>query len=109
MTIDFTWEKKHRCSTTSPEIKLAGVPAEAKKLSVTMVDFDARGYDHGGGEVAYTGQAAIAEGALRNYRGPCPPSFYHDYGITVVARDAEGKELARASAVRDFPPGVKKK
>jgi phosphatidylethanolamine-binding protein (PEBP) family uncharacterized protein len=87
---------------------VSGIPGDAKSLAVTMVDHDMRSYDHGGGDVPVGGEAVatIAEGALNNYRGPCPPnfsSFGHDYEFTVRAIAADGKtELARGSKVKTF-------
>jgi phosphatidylethanolamine-binding protein (PEBP) family uncharacterized protein len=108
LTVDFEWKISHRCSTTSPALVLSGIPKDAKSLQVAMVDLDFRSFDHGGGGAELTGEASVTlpEGALKNYRGPCPPnfsSFGHDYEFTVKAIGADGRiELARASKTKTF-------
>jgi len=44
-----------------------------------MIDLDKPDYNHGGGNVAYTGQKTVACGALNNYSPPSPPSGSHSY------------------------------
>jgi phosphatidylethanolamine-binding protein (PEBP) family uncharacterized protein len=79
-----------------------------------MVDLDYRSFDHGGGGAALTGEASVTlpEGALKNYRGPCPPnfsSFGHDYEFTVRAIGADGQtELARGSKTKTFSASTAK-
>jgi phosphatidylethanolamine-binding protein (PEBP) family uncharacterized protein len=108
LTVDWDWKKSHQCSQTSPVIKVSGIPADAKSLDVKMVDHDMRSFDHGGGNVPVGGEVtfAIPEGALKNYKGPCPPnfsSFGHDYEFTVRAIAADGKtELAKGAKVKTF-------
>jgi phosphatidylethanolamine-binding protein (PEBP) family uncharacterized protein len=108
LTVDWDWKRAHQCSSTSPRIEVAGIPTEAKSLSISLVDHDARHYDHGGGQIAYDGNSktTIQEGALKNYKGPCPPnfsSFGHDYEFTVRALGADGQtELARGSRTKTF-------
>lgn len=108
LTIDWEWKAGHRCSPTSPAIVVTGIPKEAKSLEVTMIDLDVKSFDHGGGSVALTGEASITlpEGALKNYRGPCPPNysnFGHDYEFTVKAVGQDGQtELARGKNTKTF-------
>lgn len=108
LAVDWQWKKSHRCSNTSPALALSGIPEGAATLAVTLVDLDVPSYDHGGGSVPHAGgaTAAIAEGALKNYRGPCPPNFSgagHDYEFTVRALAADGKTvLAQASRKKNF-------
>lgn len=108
LVINWEWKRVHQCSSTSPGIEVSGIPADTKAFSVSLVDHDARGFDHGGGHVMHDGSpnALIAEGALKNYRGPCPPnfqSFGHDYEFTVQAIAADGKTvLARGSKTKTF-------
>lgn len=97
-SISFRW-----CSGSS-EIKLAGVPKGTATLDARMVDLWVRGYDHGGGTLAYKGQKSIPCGAISNFRGPAPPAGQvHDYRWTVRALGADGHELATAEATRKFP------
>jgi phosphatidylethanolamine-binding protein (PEBP) family uncharacterized protein len=72
---------------------------------------DLRGQDFrqiGGGSVPHAGgpMASIAEGALKQYRGPCPPnfsSFGHDYEFSVRALAEDGKTvLAKGSRKNTF-------
>ena len=108
LTVDWEWKRAHQCSSTSPTIEVTGIPEGAKSLSVTLVDHDARHFDHGGGSMSLDGNSkvSIPEGALKNYKGPCPPnfnSFGHDYEFTVRAIAADGQsELARGSKTKTF-------
>lgn len=106
--LDWQWKKSHQCSNTSPAFALDGVPEGTKHIELSMVDMDAPNYDHGGGSVSHAGgtTASVAEGALKNYRGPCPPnftSFGHDYRFTARALAEDGKTtLGKASRTRTF-------
>lgn len=106
--MDWTWLRAHRCATTSPALSVTGIPPETKMLQVTLVDQDVPGYRHGGGAVEHdgSGAAAIPAGALKDYRGPCPPdfaSFGHEYIFTVKAIGADGKSvLAQVSKTKTF-------
>lgn len=108
MTVDWTWTRADKCSSSSPAIKVTGIPAEARLLRVKLADHDAPAFNHGGGEVAHAGgeAAAIAAGALKDYTGPCPPnfgSFGHDYSFTVQAVGADGKSvLGSGTATKNF-------
>ncbi len=106
-SVDWTWRSAHKCSPTSPALKVEGIPEGTKSLTVEMVDLDFRSFDHGGGFVAHDGKAAttIPEGALKNYRGPCPPnfsSFGHDYEFTVKAVGVDNATLSKASKTKAF-------
>ena len=108
LSLDWQWKSSHRCSVTSPAITVSGIPTGTARLAVTMVDLDVPSYDHGGGSVAHAGgaTATIAEGALKDFRGPCPPNFNgagHNYEITVRALAADGKTvLAVARRKKNF-------
>lgn len=114
LTVDWEWKVSHKCSSTSPSIVVSGIPKEAKSIQVAMVDLDFRSFDHGGGSSALTGEASVTlpEGALKNYRGPCPPnfsSFGHDYEFTVKAIGTDGQtELARGSKTKTFSASTAK-
>lgn len=114
LNVDWEWKVSHKCSPTSPALVVSGIPNEAKSLQVAMVDLDVRSFDHGGGSVALGGEASVTipEGALKNYRGPCPPNFFsfgHDYEFTVKAIAADGQtELARGSKTKTFSASTAK-
>lgn len=90
LQVDYSWTKANSCSSVSPPIKVSGIPSTTKELKVTLTDFDAPNYNHGGGTVKYEGSGTIPAGALKNYTGPCPPSGTHSYAIKVDAVDAAG-------------------
>ena len=97
-SISFRW-----CSGSSA-ITLNGVPKGTATLEARMVDLWVRGYDHGGGRIAYTGGKSIPCGAISNFRPPSPPvGQVHDYEWTVRALAADGRELGVATATRKFP------
>ena len=107
LTVDWTWKLSHKCSTTAPALKVDGIPDGTKSLIVEMVDLDYRAFDHGGGSVAHDGKSSttIPEGALKNYRGPCPPnfsSFGHDYEFTVKAMSGSNELIAKGSKTKTF-------
>ena len=102
MSLSFSWGPTKSCfDRNSPPIRLSGVPKGTVKIRFRMKDLDAPMYPHGGGTVQWKGQRSLPYGAFR-YKGPCPPSR-HRYRITAEALDANGRVLARASAVRPFP------
>ena len=105
LNVQWDWKRADKCSTTSPQIKVAGIPDGTKLLRVKLVDNDVPTYNHGGGEVPNDGSGVIAEGALKSYNGPCPPnfgSFGHAYTFTVAAVGGDGKVRAVGSASKDF-------
>ena len=102
--IEFSWKGVGRCSDRTPAIQLRNVPAGTKALDVQMVDLDVPNFKHGGGKVAFAGEAEIAAGAVR-YTGPCPPGGQrHTYRFRVTALDDSGKALASADKAEEFPP-----
>ncbi len=107
MTADFEWLREHQCSAKSPVITVAGIPAGAIKLSASMIDNDMQTFNHGGGsvDIANASEFKIESGALKDYRGPCPPNFYsfgHDYNWTIQAHDSTGSVLATATQTKTF-------
>ena len=102
MELSFEWGPTKSCfDPNSPPIRLKDVPKGTKRIRFHMKDLDAPLYPHGGGAVRYTGKNVFPYGTFR-YKGPCPPSR-HRYRITAEALDAQGRVLAKASAVRPFP------
>lgn len=72
-----------------------------------MVDNDMPSYAHGGGvvDIASVTEFGIEPGALKDYKGPCPPnfrSFGHDYSWTLKALDSSGTVLATAVQTKTF-------
>lgn len=102
MGVAFEWGPTKQCfDSKSPPIKLSNVPQGTAKLLIKMIDQNASSFDHGGGSVAFKGQAQLPYGAFK-YKGPCPPSGTHFYKITVNAVDASGKTLSTSSATQPF-------
>lgn len=104
LEVIWSWRRLHECSTTSPELSVSGVPPDARVLDVKMVDLNFRQFDHGGGSVPISahGTLIVPQGALKNYRGPCPGRniyFGNDYEITVVALPADGKNVLVSNCV----------
>lgn len=102
MGVAFEWGPTKKCfDSKSPPIKLSNVPQGTAKLLIKMIDQNASSFDHGGGSVAFKGQAQLPYGAFK-YKGPCPPSGTHFYKITIKAVDASGKTLSSGSATQPF-------
>ena len=102
MRVSFEWGPTKKCfDVNSPPFKLSGVPSGTASLDFQMTDRNAPTFHHGGGRVAYKGQASVPYGAFK-YKGPCPPSGVHTYAFTVKALDGRGKTLATAEASQDF-------
>jgi phosphatidylethanolamine-binding protein (PEBP) family uncharacterized protein len=93
------------CPQASPAFQLRGVPKGTAKINLVMMDLDVPSFQHGGGDVPYSGQNAIPCGALSKatYSGPNPPSGAHTYRWTIKALNASGGVLAQTTAQRKFP------
>lgn len=104
LEVDFSWNAEHRCSSKSPEIRVAGIPAGTKSLKVTLVDLDVPFWNHGGGTVENDGSGVIpAESLKSGYNGPCPPSGSHRYEFTVNAVDEQGQVIGAGKKMKKFP------
>ena len=90
MKVSFSFDTKG-CALNSPnpEIRVENVPEGTAFFQVSMTDFDARSFNHGGGTVGNDGDGVIKKGSLKNYKGPCPPSGSHTYEFTVRALNAD--------------------
>jgi phosphatidylethanolamine-binding protein (PEBP) family uncharacterized protein len=97
-SMNFRW-----CGLSSPVFSLGGVPKGTTTLQFHMVDLDVPSYNHGGGTVAYKGQASVPCGALSNYSPPSPPSGSHSYKITVTAFGPGNSSLGTATSTGKFP------
>lgn len=107
--IGFDWGPLKLCTSGIPNVvdnpvfTLSEVPAGTRLIRFKLVDHDAPGYNHGGGTVAYEGQATIAPGAFR-YKSPCPPNGRHRYEWTATALAGEnGRVLGQARAEKTYP------
>ena len=81
---------------------LSNVPPETKTIRFRMTDQHVPSYPHGGGDVSYTGQNEIPEGAF-SYYGPCPPGGGHTYEWRIEALDKNGSRIAMARTTKKFP------
>jgi len=102
LTVNTHWTSSSRCSTTSPEIRVEDIPPSTKQLKVTLTDLDMISYNHGGGTVTYGGSSLIPEGALKSYKGPCPPSGGHQYQIKVKAIDTSGMMVGSGKDTQSY-------
>jgi phosphatidylethanolamine-binding protein (PEBP) family uncharacterized protein len=93
MGVDFAFDAKHKCQGVSPEIRLTNVPSGVATYEVKMTDLDVPSFRHWDEKLPATG-SRVAEGAAKQYYGPCPPSGTHRYEIAVTAKDAQGKAIA---------------
>ncbi len=106
LSVDFTWLNDQRCyDERSPEIVIENVPGNTKRLEIDMLELDSR-HEHGGGSFPYNGTNLIPEGALDQYRGPCPSYGVPRYELTVKAVDEGGKVVALGKKMRKWPPEV---
>ncbi|WP_228028529.1 hypothetical protein [Donghicola mangrovi] len=110
-SFSFEWGGIPSCTTGRPKtvpnpvFTLKDVPAGTTWIYFKLVDKNVPGYDHGGGWVAYNGQARIEPGAFK-YKSPCPPGGKHTYEWTATAKSkksAMGKALGSAKAAKEYP------
>jgi len=89
----------------SPSFALSDVPAETAALRFAMTDLNVPSFHHGGGKVAYAGQAAVPCGAFSSgFIGPSPPAGQvHTYQFTIQALSASGAVLDTTTAQRKYP------
>lgn len=101
-SISYFWRRDNMCRHgISPNIKLYNVPDGTIVFTIKVIDLDMRSSDHGGGIVKYKGKNYIRSGALRNYRGPCPPAgVTHEYSIVVYAINANNKLVGKAEYIQ---------
>ena len=103
INVSYSWRGIQKCSYTSPLIQLSNVPKGTTLLNIQMDDLNRPSNIHGGGNVRYSGSNTIPQGALHNFKGPCPPSGeHHIYKIIVKAQDAKGKIIGYGATARKF-------
>ncbi|WP_080917604.1 YbhB/YbcL family Raf kinase inhibitor-like protein [Manganibacter manganicus] len=100
--VNFQFSPSSRCSPVNPQITLTGVPTGTAKYAVHMTDLDKPDYNHGGGTIIASGNV-IPSGALKVYKGPCPPAGPHRYEISVKALDASGEIVGFGKSSQRFP------
>ena len=107
-------------ANTSPPLTIAGVPADAKSLALTVEDPDAPGgtFTHWSTWKIPPSTSSIAEGqhvgteeqngfGKPGYGGPCPPSGLHHYVFTLYAMadeapPAKGKVLGQTQLIGTY-------
>ena len=108
-SIEFDWSGLKSCTSgnpntvANPQFVLKDVPAGTAFIRFKMVDRDVPGFSHGGGVVAWSGEATVKPGAFK-YKSPCPPGGRHTYEWTATAQSQKsGGALAKAKASRKYP------
>ena len=89
----------------SPSFTLTDVPQGTARLQFAMTDLNVPSFHHGGGTVAYSGQAAVPCGAFSSgFTGPSPPpGQVHTYQFSIKALGPNGAVLATTTTRRKFP------
>ena len=67
--ITFKFERKHKCSNTSPKITLSNIPEGTQTFKARLVDRDVTSWNHGGGTVANDGSGVLGKGLTEGYNG----------------------------------------
>lgn len=105
----FNWDGLKSCTSGNPNtvgnpvFKLKDVPKGTKFIRFKLVDKNVPGYNHGGGTVAWNGEAAVPAGAFK-YKSPCPPNGVHTYEWVATAQSKKsGGKLGEARAARKYP------
>ena len=109
-TVGFNWDGLKLCTSGRPNtvgnpvFQLSGVPEGTNWLYFALTDFDARGYNHGGGWIEYDGGEATEAGAF-TYKSPCPPNGTHTYEWSVTANSAKSltNPLGVAVSTKSYP------
>lgn len=105
IVIDASWTAKSECSTISPPMKLLFIPANTSQIVINMVDSAAPNTLLATDVITANGRTtqSIPEGALRSYKGPCPPKgSTHEYTFTVIAYSKSGKTLGEGTSGMPF-------
>ena len=105
LDVDFSWPQGQVChDIVSPEIRIGNIPTEAKIFRIEWID-PVSDRHPGGGEIAYTGNGLIPEGALKGYTAPCIEGWGSvEYEMTVTALDQERNVVGIGKKARRWPP-----
>lgn len=109
-SVAFDWDGLALCTSGRPNIvgnpafDLADVPAETEWLYFELTDFDARGYNHGGGWISFDGELTTLSDVFE-YKSPCPPNGRHTYEWQVTATRTQSLDnpLGVAVSTRPYP------
>ena len=109
-SVRFNWDGLKLCTSGRPNtvgnpvFQLSGVPAGTKWLYFALTDYDARGYNHGGGWIEYDGGEVTEAGVFR-YKSPCPPNGTHTYEWSVTATGTKSLKnpLGVAASTLSYP------
>lgn len=109
-TVGFSWDGLALCTSGRPNVvgnpvfELSDVPSGTKWLYFALTDFDARGYNHGGGWIEYDG-GPTTEADVFEYKSPCPPNGTHTYEWRVTASGAKSltNPLGVAASTLSYP------
>jgi|TARA_B100001971_G_scaffold191384_1_gene194862 phosphatidylethanolamine-binding protein (PEBP) family uncharacterized protein len=101
--------------TDNPEFVFGNLPQGTIKINFQLMDKDAPGFGHGGGNVEIKnindeegfvfkkdGNILIKQGAFK-YLCPCPPGGSHRYQWQATAYDENDKFLKRAKIEKKYP------
>ena len=100
ISLDMNWSEKTECSHISPSMRVSNVPKGTSLLVFKMMDRNATKFNHGGGEIKYSGDNEIAEGALDSFNAPCPPKgLTHIYVMSLKALDSNQTHILGEGSV----------
>ncbi len=108
--VEFNWDGLKLCTSGRPNVvgnpafRLSEVPEGTKWLYFALTDFDARGYNHGGGWIEYD-EGEVTEAGVFQYKSPCPPNGTHTYEWSVTATVAKSltNPLGVAASTKSYP------
>jgi len=108
--VEFNWDGLELCTSGrpntvgNPAFQLSDVPDGTNWLYFALTDFDAPGYNHGGGWIEYVG-GAVTQSDVFYYKSPCPPNGTHTYEWRVTASSAQNltSPLGVAASTLSYP------
>ena len=93
-SVGFSWDGLVLCTSGRPNtvgnpvFQINDVPNGTTWLYFALTDFDARGYNHGGGWIEYDG-GTVTLADVFSYKSPCPPNGTHTYEWRVTASSSK--------------------